>query len=73
MQSVCIQNTRKYDATFRMFPAFISASDHIFLSSATNRRVMPDLTVVEVDQYNNNYLVQTIKRQTDPYGKAMNE
>ena len=35
--------------------------------------------VVEVDQYSNNYLVQTgalvqtIKRQTDPYGKMMNE
>ena len=57
MQSLCIQNTRKYDATFQMFPAFIPASEHILLSSATNRSVVPDLTVVEVDRYNNNYTI----------------
>ena len=31
---------------------------------------MPDLPVVDLDQYNNN-LYKNMKRQTDHYGKAM--
>ena len=36
----------------------------------TNRWVVQDLSVVDLDQYNNN-LYKIIKRQIDPYGKAM--
>ena len=31
---------------------------------------MPDLPVVDLDQYSNN-LKKIVKRQTDPYGKMM--